>query len=76
MNMPSFIQRLKAKTPPFFRKLQAFGILLSGIGEILSKYPNLPHAKLHLADMLLCAGGVIVVVSQFAVDTPTEKHKP
>lgn len=61
---PTPWQRLIAATPPFFKKLQAFGIGLAGLGASLSQVSGIPTK---LNTILITVGSTITIVSQFAV---------
>ncbi|MES2807023.1 MAG: hypothetical protein V4619_00260 [Bacteroidota bacterium] len=61
---PSLWQRLIAATPPFFKRLQTFGIGLAGLGVSLSQISGLP---VKLTTIIISVGSTITIVSQFAV---------
>ncbi|WP_207532961.1 hypothetical protein [Desertivirga arenae] len=61
--------RIKAPTPPFFRKVRSLGILLGAIGTaVLSAPIALPAAITTVAGYLVTAGLVATAVSSTAVE--------
>lgn len=65
--MKTVINRMKRKTPKFFRRLRTVGLTLSGIGAALLAIPApIPQVKL-VAGYLVATGMVIGTLSQTAV---------
>jgi hypothetical protein len=63
--MQQIIDRVKAPTPLFFKKLRAVGIVLAGISTAIITAPvSLPIAVVTAAGYVAVAGGVISAVSQ------------
>ncbi len=61
------IQRAKAPTPKFFKKIRNAGLAVAAIGTTLLSAPvALPPVLLKLAGYLVVAGGVASAVSQVA----------
>ncbi len=68
-------QRITAATPPFFKRLQIFGVGLTGLGTSLTQVAGI-SAKIPAA--LISIGSTITIISQFAVqqsDHLTTNHK-
>jgi hypothetical protein len=60
--------RLFKKTPPFFRKLRAIGLVLVAIGSTTSAANvALPALMKEISGYLIVAGSVMVAVSQAVV---------
>jgi len=57
-------ERIRSDTPRFFRRAQAFGLALAGLGTSLNQVSGVP-AKLTTA--LISAGTAVAVIAQFAV---------
>jgi hypothetical protein len=67
-NNPNFWQRLIAATPPFFKKLQTFGLGLVGLGTSLTQVNSVSPK---ITTVLISIGSTIAIISQFAVDQTT-----
>ena len=68
-NDMNLIERIKAPTPKFFRKLRKIGLILGATSAgILAAPLALPVGLGTVAGILTVAGGVITAVSQTAVD--------
>lgn len=66
--MKTIIQRAKAPTPPFFKKLRNIGIGLTTIaGVVLTAPVSLPATMVSVAGYIAVAGGVASAISQLAV---------
>ena len=64
----TLIERSKADTPPFFRKLRMAGLILTAVGGALVAAPiALPAAVVAAAGYLVVAGSVVSAVSQVTV---------
>jgi hypothetical protein len=61
-------QRVAAATPPFFKRLQAFGIGLAGLGTSLTQVAGVSPK---ITTALISIGTTITIISQFAV----KQHK-
>ncbi|MGG9960200.1 hypothetical protein [Ferruginibacter sp. SUN106] len=69
-------QRMQAPTPPFFKKLRKWGLIVAGIGGALLTAPvSLPTAVITVAGYLTVAGAVASTVSQAATvtDSPVKQ---
>jgi len=65
------VERVKAPTPKFFKKLSTIGLALAAVGgAILAAPAAIPAAVVTLAGYITVAGGVMTAVSQTAVETP------
>ena len=72
--MKEIIQRLKAPTPRFFRKVRNAGLILTGIAGAIATAPvALPAAVIAAAGYLALAGAIASAVSQTAVKTGRQK---
>ena len=72
--MNEIIQRLKAPTPRFFRKVRNAGLILTGIAGAIATAPvALPAAVIAAAGYLALAGAIASAVSQTAVKTGRQK---
>lgn len=64
----TLIERGKADTPPFFKKLRLAGLILTAVGGTLVAAPiALPAVVVTIASYLLVAGSVVTAVSQVTV---------
>ncbi len=65
----SVIERLKAPTPKFFKKLRTIGLILAAAGGALVTAPvMLPTIVVTVGGYLLVAGGVASAVSQATIE--------
>lgn len=65
----TLIERAKADTPPFFKKLRFVGLTLAAAGGVLVAAPiALPAAFVTIGGYLIVAGSVATAVSQVAVN--------
>jgi ABC-type xylose transport system permease subunit len=75
-NEMSVIERAKATTPPFFKKLRSVGIMVGVVGGALASAPiALPAGIIALSGYLITAGAVITAVSSVTVDTEKSPEK-
>lgn len=71
--MKNIVQRVKAPTPKFFKKVRNIGLALAAIGtRILAVPVALPAVVIKIAGYLAVAGGVAGTVSQTAVKSEKE----
>ena len=71
--MKNIVQRVKAPTPKFFKKVRNIGLALAAIGTTLLTAPvSLPAVVIKIAGYLAVAGGVAGTVSQTAVKSEKE----
>ncbi|MBI2722491.1 MAG: hypothetical protein HYX39_09975 [Bacteroidetes bacterium] len=64
----TLVERCKADTPPFFKKLRFVGLTLAAAGGVLVAAPiALPAAIVTVGGYLIVAGSVATAVSQVAV---------
>lgn len=69
----NLVQRIKAPTPGWFKKLRTIGLTLAAIGGTIVAAPiALPAGLVSVAGYLGLAGGVITAVSQTAVENENE----
>lgn len=62
------VERCKADTPPFFKKMRLVGLALAAVGGVLVAAPiALPAAIVTAGGYLIVAGSVATAVSQVAV---------
>ena len=67
--MQQIIDRAKAPTPRFFKKLRTVGIVLAGISTAIVTAPvALPALVVAVAGYAALAGSVMSVVSQLTVE--------
>lgn len=67
------VQRIKAPTPKFFKKLRTIGLALLAVsGTILTAPISLPIAVVSIAGYVSVAGGVLSAVSQLTVEDKKE----
>ncbi|BAV05485.1 hypothetical protein SAMN05421788_10563 [Filimonas lacunae] len=65
----TLLQRIKAPTPSFFKKLRAIGLTLMAVSAVIIAATDvLPHIVIQIAKYLAVAGGVLSAVSQTTVD--------
>lgn len=63
------IERLKAPTPEFFKKVRTLGILVGIVGGTLAATPvALPVALISLSGYLITAGSIMTTIASFAVE--------
>jgi hypothetical protein len=71
----NLIQRVKAPTPHFFKKLRNIGIALASIsGAIIAAPIALPVLIVHVAGYLAVAATVTTAISQVTVCNDTKKN--
>ena len=67
--MKQLIQRVKAPTPTIFKKLRMIGLALAAVAGTIATAPvALPAVIIHVAGYIAVASGVLVAVSQTAVE--------
>ena len=67
--MKNIVQRVKAPTPKFFKKVRNISLVLAAIGTTLLTAPvSLPAVVIKIAGYLAVAGGVAGTISQTAVE--------
>jgi hypothetical protein len=65
--MNTIVNRIKSPTPPFWKKVRTFGLILTGVAGVLTTAPiGLPIAIVTIAGYLTVAGGVCAAVAQAA----------
>ena len=65
----NIVQREKAPTPSFFKKVRTVGIALAAVGAAIVASPvALPVALVTVAGYLTVAGGVLTAVSQITTN--------
>ena len=65
----NIVQRAKAPTPSFFKKIRTVGIALAAVGAAIVASPvALPVAVVTVAGYLTVAGGVLTAVSQITTN--------
>jgi hypothetical protein len=65
----NYLERCKAPTPKFFKKLRTVGlILVAAGGTILAAPITIPAAAITVAGYVVVAGSVATAVSQAAVE--------
>lgn len=65
----NIIQRFKAPTPKFWKKMQTIGLSLAGISAVILSAPvSLPAGIITIAGYMATAGGVVGVISQLTVE--------
>ena len=65
----NIVQRAKAPTPSFFKKVRTVGIALAAVGAAIVASPvALPVAVVTVAGYLTVAGGVLTAVSQITTN--------
>jgi len=67
--MKKVLKRLQSKTPDFFKRLQIVGGSLSALCTGIIAIPNITEKLLSLSTHGIVAGAIMVLVSQFAVDS-------
>ncbi|RVT79649.1 hypothetical protein EOD40_00625 [Flavobacterium sufflavum] len=65
----NIIERIKAPTPKFFKRLRSIGLALLAIsGSVIAAPVVLPSIVVSIAGYAALAGGVISAISQVTVD--------
>ena len=70
--MKEIIQRFKAPTPLFFKKVQRLGVSLTALGGAIQVIPHISTRISELSVNMMVAGGVIVALAQFAVTNTSD----
>lgn len=61
----TLVERSKADTPPFFKKLRLAGLIITAVGGAVVAAPlALPAVVVSIASYLVVAGSVVSAVSQ------------
>ena len=67
--MKQILERAKAPTPKFFKKLRTVGLILAAVGTAVVTAPvSLPVAVVTVAGYLTVAGSVVSAVSQITTE--------
>ena len=65
----TLVDRVRSSTPPFFRKVRTFGLVIGLVGAALLAAPiGLPALVVNIGGYLALAGGIITSVAQTAVE--------
>lgn len=68
-NEMNLLERAKAPTPAFFKRLQTIGIMVGVIGGAIATAPvTLPVALVSISGYLITAGTIITTIAQITVD--------
>lgn len=71
------VQRVKAPTPNFFKKLRNIGLVLAAVGAAIVTAPiSLPAALVTAAGYAAVTGSVIGAVSQLTTKTDSQEPAP
>ncbi|MEX2484029.1 MAG: hypothetical protein WED10_05710 [Brumimicrobium sp.] len=66
--LESIVNRCKAKTPPFFKKLRTVGLVIAAVGTTIVASPiAIPAAVVTVGGYMILGGTIITAVSQAAV---------
>lgn len=69
----TLVERCKAETPSFFKKMRLIGLVLAAVGGVLVATPiTLPTTMVNIAGYLILAGSVATAVSQVTVKDENE----
>jgi hypothetical protein len=61
------IKRLKATTPPFFKKVRNIGLIVAGVGTAIATLPvSLPVGLIGLSSYLIAIGTTAATIAQTA----------
>lgn len=67
------MDRMKADTPPFFKKLRTVGLILAAVGtSVLASPIALPAVMSSVAGYLILGGSILTTVSQTVVEGKEE----
>jgi len=69
--MKKVLKRLQSKTPDFFKRLQIVGGSLSALCTGILAISGITEKLSNLATHGIVAGAIMILVSQFAVDSTT-----
>jgi hypothetical protein len=70
--MENLIKRWKAPTPNFWKKVQKIGLSLTAVGTVIATAPvSLPATLVTIGGYTIFGGGLMTVLAQLTVDTPT-----
>jgi len=70
--MKKILKRVKGKTPAFFKRLQIVGGSLSALCTGVIAIPDISEKLLNLSTHGIVAGAIMILVSQFAVDSSVD----
>lgn len=75
--MNTISKRLKAQTPPFFKKLRNAGLAIAGAAAVILTAPvSMPAVVISIAGYAAVAGSVLTTVSQLVTaDKASAKPK-
>jgi hypothetical protein len=61
------VKRLKANTPPFFKKVRNIGLIVAGVGTAIATLPvSLPVGLIGLSSYLIAIGTTAATIAQTA----------
>lgn len=73
--MKEILERWKAKTPIFFKRLQKIGLVIGSVAGVIATAPiSLPASVVTLAGYLTVASGTIAAISQLTVDNTVNEE--
>jgi hypothetical protein len=61
------VKRLKATTPPFFKKVRNIGLIVAGVGTAIATLPvSLPASLIGISSYLIAIGTTAATIAQTA----------
>lgn len=68
LDLKTIAERASSPTPPFFKKIRNWGLLLTGVAGVVMAAPvALPAIVVTVAGYLATAGGIAATISQITV---------
>ena len=61
------INRFKAPTPVFFKKVQILGVSIVAFGTGITQMPNVSVPLVSIATHAIVAGGIMVLIAKLAI---------
>lgn len=73
----TMIERVKAPTPPFFKKIRLAGLILGAVAAVLTQFGELHEILPDIAGYVGIAAGVLISIAQTAVkdDPPADESE-
>ena len=70
INNNVIVQRFKAETPPFWKKVQKIAGVIAGIATACASFPIMPETWRVIAGFIAAIAGVVVGGAQFTTTSP------
>ena len=67
-------ERVKAPTPPFFKKIRLAGMILAAVAAVFTQFGELHEILPDIAAYIGVASGVLISIAQTAVKEDTDEE--